>query len=85
MDVPMEAKITQALKSCKEKTGLSRTVIKNYIIANFYDNDMSVNNKVTGEFNSALKKGIESGIFIAEKGVAGKVTLAGTPVAPTTK
>lgn len=71
----MEAQIIQALKSCKEKTGLSRAVIKSYIIAHFYDNDSTMNIKITGEFNTALKKGIDSGIFIAEKGSAGKITL----------
>jgi len=71
----MESMIIQALVSANKPIGISRQRIKNYIIDNFYDGDMTMLDEIKDECNEVLKKGIENGTFGIRKGLTGPISL----------
>ncbi|PPJ55585.1 hypothetical protein CBER1_03723 [Cercospora berteroae] len=72
--------IKEAVVSLKERNGSSRQAIKKYVLAN--NNLTGVSDAVfTAQFNRALQKGSDSGVFARPKGTSGPVKLA----APTAK
>ncbi|CAK1365930.1 Histone H1 [Cercospora beticola] len=72
--------IKEAIVSLKERNGSSRQAIKKYVQAN--NNLTGVSDAVfTAQFNRALQKGSDSGVFARPKGTSGTVKLA----APTSK
>ncbi|GAB7365858.1 hypothetical protein MBLNU230_g7189t1 [Neophaeotheca triangularis] len=67
--------IKEAIINLKERNGSSRQAIKKYVQAN---NDLSASteNQFTSQFNKALQKGGDSGVFARPKGPSGPVKLA---------
>ncbi|GIZ47708.1 hypothetical protein CKM354_001079300 [Cercospora kikuchii] len=67
--------IKEAIVSLKERNGSSRQAIKKYVQAN--NNLTGVSDAVfTAQFNRALQKGSDSGVFARPKGTSGTVKLA---------
>ncbi|KAF2211936.1 hypothetical protein CERZMDRAFT_106238 [Cercospora zeae-maydis SCOH1-5] len=67
--------IKEAVVSLKERNGSSRQAIKKYVLAN--NNLAGTSDAVfTAQFNRALQKGSENGVFARPKGTSGPVKLA---------
>ncbi|KAF8319316.1 winged helix DNA-binding domain-containing protein, partial [Clavulina sp. PMI_390] len=72
--------IKEAIVASKERTGISRSYVKQYIESNY---KLPITPTVTSNINRALKSGEDKKIFVFPKGPSGKVKLA--PKAPKTE
>ncbi|KAK6461509.1 linker histone H1 and H5 family-domain-containing protein [Scheffersomyces coipomensis] len=64
--------ISSAIIALKERTGSSRQAIKKYVQSN---NNIKAAN-FDSLFNTALRKGVETGVFLQPKGPSGPVKVA---------
>ncbi|EGP83557.1 uncharacterized protein MYCGRDRAFT_82615, partial [Zymoseptoria tritici IPO323] len=69
--------IKEAIISLKERSGSSRQALKKYVQANNSHLAGVTDASFTSNFNKALTKGAETGVFDRPKGPSGPVKLAG--------
>ena len=74
--------ITEAAKTLKNRNGSSRPALKKYIKENYPTVAKATN--FDHYFNSAIKKGVDSGDFIQPKGPSGTLKLVKKPTTPVT-
>ncbi|KAI7881461.1 hypothetical protein K492DRAFT_206820 [Lichtheimia hyalospora FSU 10163] len=67
-----EEMIKAAIIELKERKGSSRQALKKYLLANY---DLTANSHFDSQFNAAIKRGVNKGVFSQPKGSSGTVKL----------